>query len=352
MRVILPLALLWVITVPSAIASDGPKFSFDATYEVIGLIGRGTLRQASDGKGHMLHECTAFNGNVDITILDFINKKAMILIPRSKTAIPSEMLSKDQLVYDEQNAKKRGARSLGTKAIDGHRCHGWELVTPISATQTWIGDDTKYMVHWESKTKNVSMVMALKKWSQESPASSEFLIPSDYQIRPLAENTAKDSSAYEGMEIVTRCLKENKSEEAVAQLTKMLQKNPNEKVLLVTRGGVLFRNLKKPEEALKDFNKAIVVDPNWFQAYKRRGEYFAFLGNQEKAMADFNKCLSLAPDYGDAYVWRAATYAQQGKFKEALDDIGKAETSHARNTGMLEKVKAICQTELKKCAKP
>lgn len=346
-RVVLFLALL-ALTAESAFA-QGPNFSFDATYEIIGPFGKGSLRQASDGKGHMLQENTAFNGNKDILILDYIKKVTTVLVVREKTAIQTEMKNPNRnLIYDEESVRKPGAKLIGTKIFNGHPCHGWEITQGPVKSQTWIGDDTKYLVYGESSSGKMKMIKSLKRWSNKAPLSSEFQVPTEYKITALPDRTAQDSSTPPGMEVITQLLQANKPAEAVEHLNKLIDKNPKDKALLIVRAGILYRSLHKPDDALKDFNRAIKLDPNWFQVYKRRGEYFAFVGKDAEAMADFNKCLSLAPEYGDVYVWRALQFAKQGKCKEALEDLDKAEKYHARNVAMLEKVRAVCKTAIEK----
>lgn len=50
--------------------------------------------------------------------------------------------------------------------------------------------------------------------------------------------------------------------------------------------------------AIADYDRAIAIDPNYSQAYARRGWAFLLLEELAKAEADFDKALELAP--GDA----------------------------------------------------
>jgi hypothetical protein len=338
-----------VILAPSALAQEFPKFSFDVTYEVDGPFGKGSLRQASDGKGHFLHETTAANGKRDICLLDLANKKMTVLVPKEGVAIPTTMTERrSSLIYDEERAKQKGAKPIGAKNIDGHPCHGWEINSAGNTENIWIGDDTKYLVRSESSNKVCKVVMTLKKWSNKSPAASSFEVPNNYKITKLPDNSTKGTEMPEGMDVVLRYLKENKSEQAVEQLNKMIQKEPNQKSLLVMRGGVLFRNLRKNDEALSDFNKVIQLDPNWFQGYKRRGEFFTHVKRNDEALSDLNKCVALAPEYGEGHLSRAVLLAKTGKYKEALDDLDKAEKYQSQNAELILRLRSACHTLLQK----
>ena len=67
------------------------------------------------------------------------------------------------------------------------------------------------------------------------------------------------------------------------------------------------------QSAIADYNRAIEIDPDYSQAYARRGWVFLGLDELAKAEADFDKALKLAP--GDAYAQsgRAEVYQRQNK---------------------------------------
>ena len=77
----------------------------------------------------------------------------------------------------------------------------------------------------------------------------------------------------------------NMPDSTLKYLNKCLEINPNTDFALYNRGKVLFSDYKKYNEALKDFNKAISLNP--------QGEYFLNrsycnykLGNYDEAKAD------------------------------------------------------------------
>jgi Tfp pilus assembly protein PilF len=65
--------------------------------------------------------------------------------------------------------------------------------------------------------------------------------------------------------------------------------------------------------AIADYDRAIEIDPDYSQAYARRGWAFLCLDELANAEADFDKALKLAP--GDAYAQsgRAEVYQRQNK---------------------------------------
>jgi Tfp pilus assembly protein PilF len=65
--------------------------------------------------------------------------------------------------------------------------------------------------------------------------------------------------------------------------------------------------------AIADYSRAIEIDPDYSQAYARRGWAFLYLDEFANAEADFDKALKLTP--GDAYAQsgRAEAYQRQNK---------------------------------------
>ena len=58
------------------------------------------------------------------------------------------------------------------------------------------------------------------------------------------------------------------------------------------------------EAAIADFDKAIELQPDLYEAYYFRGNAFLNLKELENAIKDYNKAIEINPDYADAYVNR------------------------------------------------
>ncbi len=68
------------------------------------------------------------------------------------------------------------------------------------------------------------------------------------------------------------------------------------------------------QEAIADFNKALIIDAQSASAYYYRGSAKVALGDHQGAIADLNKALAINPQYADAYRTRGIT-------KELIDDL-------------------------------
>ncbi len=68
--------------------------------------------------------------------------------------------------------------------------------------------------------------------------------------------------------------------------------------------GFAFMNKKSTDEALKDYNKAIELKPDYADAYLSRGNIFLNQKRNDDALKDYNKAIELRPDYADIYLSR------------------------------------------------
>ena len=80
--------------------------------------------------------------------------------------------------------------------------------------------------------------------------------------------------------------------------------------------------------AIKDYNKAIEINPNYSEAYFNRGIVKYRLGDYQGEIEDYNKAIEINPDYSKAYYNRGITKLQLGQ-----KDIGCLDLYKARDLG-------------------
>lgn len=85
--------------------------------------------------------------------------------------------------------------------------------------------------------------------------------------------------------------------------------------------GVLFSDLDANDQAMRDFNAALALDPQDAEAYNSRGVVYHKLKQFDQARADFDKSISLAPDRAYPYYSRGHLSYYQGRFPEAREDL-------------------------------
>lgn len=118
----------------------------------------------------------------------------------------------------------------------------------------------------------------------------------------------------------------------VAEFTKMIEANPADGAAFLGRGRILFAADR--QQAIKDFDEAIRLNPTYFQTYISLGLlYFTSNGDHEKAIQAFSKAVEVANletrDAGmrrkaylkNAYYNRSMVYFIKRDYAGALADL-------------------------------
>ncbi len=82
-------------------------------------------------------------------------------------------------------------------------------------------------------------------------------------------------------------------------------------------------NRGRTEKALKDFNRAIEIDPTHQDGYLGRADTLNTMGLYEESLKDYNKALEIKPTMAKAYVNRAIAFSHLGQFEKAIADYEK-----------------------------
>ena len=85
-----------------------------------------------------------------------------------------------------------------------------------------------------------------------------------------------------------------------------------------TRGHI-FLSLKEYNKALQDFDRAIQLDPTFFQAFNNRGLVYRELHQYERALSNLNQAIQLEPNLPQVYCSRGAVYEELQKYDEAWE---------------------------------
>jgi tetratricopeptide (TPR) repeat protein len=110
-----------------------------------------------------------------------------------------------------------------------------------------------------------------------------------------------------------------KLDKALEDANTAIQKKPSAQAY--GQKAIIEKIQKKNDEAIKDFSKAIEMDPSFAWAYAQRADMFFRQNEQEKALKDISKAISLKSDFVDALRLRAWIHNRNGKCKEAAQDF-------------------------------
>ncbi len=111
--------------------------------------------------------------------------------------------------------------------------------------------------------------------------------------------------------------------ERIACLDRLLSRRPQDALAHFVRGGThhLMRNL---DEALRDYARAIALDPRMELAYNARASCLIARGELEAALGDLERATALNPEFARAYSTRALVRFKLGLEGPALADCSRA----------------------------
>ena len=88
--------------------------------------------------------------------------------------------------------------------------------------------------------------------------------------------------------------------------------------------GIAWKNKKEYDKAIENYNKAIELDPNSAEAYNNRGNVWGDKEEYNKALEDFNKAIELNPNDAELYNNRGIAWKNKKEYDAALKDYNKA----------------------------
>src|SRR5271169_414860 len=132
-------------------------------------------------------------------------------------------------------------------------------------------------------------------------------------------NTIEDSDAVKWFEKGRRAYIEKNWDVVIFAFDKAILLNPNYTEAYFNRG-VAYGKLGNNKQAIADYNKAIDLNPKDAEAYDNRGATYSDLGNNNQAIADYNKAIDLDPNNANAYYNRGNDYSDLGNNKQAMAD--------------------------------
>ena len=121
-----------------------------------------------------------------------------------------------------------------------------------------------------------------------------------------------------------------KFDEALTMFHKALTIDPKHFVGHIGRGSALFR-LKRYPEALDCYEKAMAIAPDQVQGYNNRGLALAMLGRYDEAFASYDKALEIDPNFVEAYVNRGNVFGSLGRHRTRARRLSEGARDPARS---------------------
>ena len=112
-------------------------------------------------------------------------------------------------------------------------------------------------------------------------------------------------------------------EEAIKSYDRALSLRPDNAEVLYARGNALVA-LERPHDALEAYQRAIRAKPDHAEALCNRGAVLAGLGRNDEALASYDRALAVAPGFGEALSNRGNALKALGRLDEALSSYDRA----------------------------
>ncbi len=91
------------------------------------------------------------------------------------------------------------------------------------------------------------------------------------------------------------------------------------------------------KDAAKHYKKAIIIDPNYAEAYSNLGYCYKKYGMYDKAIMQYGKAIDLKPELAEAHEYLGETYAEMGNFSLAEKELEILEKLESGLAQTLEK---------------
>ncbi|MSQ97673.1 MAG: sulfotransferase family protein [Xanthomonadales bacterium] len=262
--------------------------------------------------------------------------------PRKALAVlePLAARNSDSPSFLFEYGQSLGAVGQGDKAIaalrksvrlDSKHAGAWRaLGDQLAVSGDEAGSRAAYERHYALSVRHPELVEAIDlvrdgKLAKAERLTKDFLMqhPADVSaMRILADIALKLDQLKDAGHLLERCLqlapdfhlarhsyavallRQQKLEEAHAQISQLLAREPNNPGFLVLKGSVLVRR-GDHEEALAIFEKILKNYPKQAGAQMNYGHTLKSVGRLEEAIAAYRRCIALSPTIGEAY-WSLA----------------------------------------------
>lgn len=94
--------------------------------------------------------------------------------------------------------------------------------------------------------------------------------------------------------------------------------------------------LDKFKKAVKKYEKAVDLNPEFAEAYSNLGYCRRNVGEHENALKAYDRALQLNPDLAEALEYRGVAYVQMGRRADAMADLSRLKKLDTKLAGMLE----------------
>ena len=119
--------------------------------------------------------------------------------------------------------------------------------------------------------------------------------------------------------------------ETIEALSKDFPNNP----LLLNISGVCYAGLSLMDDAVKSYEKAVAIKPDYADAHFNLGNILRDLGELDGAIKSFVKTIEIMPEYDEAQYNLGVTLQELGQLNEAIEQYEKALSINPENADLI-----------------
>jgi tetratricopeptide (TPR) repeat protein len=180
---------------------------------------------------------------------------------------------------------------------------------------------------------------------RRAPTQAAAATPAEPVAAPPETRTSANAAVDQFvLEALAECAKANANkdwDQAVATCTRAIESRQLTGPRLAGAYGdraIAHDEANRPEEARKDYARALGADPGNPVILANRGVSFAKDGEIARALADYDAAIAKRPRFGYAYAMRGLTLLAMGEDAKAKSDLQKAYDLGERHPVLLEKL--------------
>jgi len=199
----------------------------------------------------------------------------------------------------------------------------------LAFTETLIFDtDMKYEDIGKRIGELTGLIKYLNPWDMEKYEKevSEYIQTGQFEKaipiqKKIAETRENDAKAWGTLGILYGILK--KPEEALQYFNKAIELNPKNPNFYTYKGNTLL-NLQRFEEAIASYDKAIELDPKNPDFYYNKGIALADFQRFDEAISLYDKAIAINPNHANSCYNKACALSMLGKEEESIACLEKA----------------------------
>jgi tetratricopeptide (TPR) repeat protein len=109
------------------------------------------------------------------------------------------------------------------------------------------------------------------------------------------------------------------------------QDGPRRLAIAFNNRGDAYKSSGEYDRALKDYEQALLFNPNFASAYNNRGVIYGLKGDYDRAIREYGEAISLDKKFSAAFYNRAIAHLEKGDLDRALDDLATVLRFNAKN---------------------